>query len=29
LAFPESALRFENLKTAAASIHSSPTMEDQ
>jgi len=29
LAFPESALRFENLKTAAASMHSSPTMEDQ
>ena len=28
LAFPESALRFENLKTAAASMHSSPTMED-
>jgi SpoVK/Ycf46/Vps4 family AAA+-type ATPase len=29
LAFPESALRFENLKTAAASMHSSPTMENQ
>jgi SpoVK/Ycf46/Vps4 family AAA+-type ATPase len=28
-AFPESALRFENLKTAAASMHSSPTMEDK
>ena len=29
LAFPEKALRFENLKAAAASMRSSPPMEDQ